>query len=143
MQNRVFPKLDFWGQTTTAILRGGGKPARTPRKPAREPPQTPTSPQAIPRKSQQVHKRSPTNPSKPTTMDGSLLFYYLGGVPPPRYISSKPPMVVDLLGFVGDPLWTCWGLRGISCGLAGVCGGSLAGLRGGLLRLAGCLLQGF
>ena len=39
-------------------------------------------------------------------------------------------MVVGLLGFVGDLLWTCWDLRGISCGLVGVCGGSLAGLRG-------------
>ena len=37
-------------------------------------------------------------------------------------------------------LWACWDLWGISCGLARICGGSLAGLRG-VLAGTGCRLR--
>ena len=81
----------------------------------------PASPQEIPHRSAQVHKRSPTNPRKPTSMDGGECFDCHGGPPPWWYMRWILSILVCLclLALVGDPLWSCADLWGISCGLVG------------------------
>ena len=98
------------GDLLLLFLDGTKSQQEPPRKPARDPPQIRASPQEIPHKSQQAHKYGCFR---------TLLLPWRGVPPTWWYIDCPPSILVGQLGFVGDLLWTCADLWGISCGLAG------------------------